>query len=159
MTKNIIKEKILRRLLYSGILIITFVIMGDIIFFESLYIIGFEHLGEPVPSLYLEFFLIYIYIALYGGFLIIIGYYSFKKDFNSMGKLFTLLGILLAIVALIIFTITAIIDLTLIGLLFLFLLVLFSISISIGFIGIILSITSYKKLNKIIKSTSEITPN
>jgi hypothetical protein len=149
-----IKDKLLRRLLTGGILMVLFTLIGDILFFESLYIIGLDHLGEPIPSLYLTFFFVYIYIALYGGFSVIIGYYSFKKDFDGFGKFFTLLGLLLGIIAFIIFIITAIIDLTLIGELFLLLLVLFIITIGIGLVGLILSLTSYMKLLKITKNTS-----
>lgn len=148
------KDMILRRLLYGGILILIFTISGDVLFFESLYIIGLDHLGEPVPSLYLNFLFIYLYVALYGGFLIIIGYYSFKKDFDTMGRFLTLLGIILGTVSWIFFIITAIIDLTLIGIFIVFLLVLFLINIIIGLLGIILSITSYKKLVKLTQNPS-----
>lgn len=146
------KESLLRNLLVGGILMITFTLIGDILFFESLYIIGLDHLGEPIPSLYLTFFFIYIYIALYGGFFVIIGYYSIKKDFHKFGNFITLLGIVLGIAALIIFIITAVIDLMLIGMLFLILLILFIISIGIGVVGIILSTVSYVKLLKMIKT-------
>ena len=72
------KDGNLRKLLYGGILIFIFTIVGDVIFFNSLYIIGLDHLGEPLPSLYLTYFFIYMYVALYGGTLVIIGYYLFK---------------------------------------------------------------------------------
>ena len=148
------KEANLKKLLYGGILIFIFTIVGDVLFFDSLYIIGLDHLGEPLPSLYLTYFFVYMYVALYGGSLVIIGYYLFKNNFNNAGKLFTMLGIILAIAAMVLFIIVAIIDLMLLGAFFLILLVLFVISIGIGLAGILLTISSYSKLLKMIKNSA-----
>jgi hypothetical protein len=147
------KDINLKKLLYGGILILIYTIVGDVLFFDSLYIIGLDHLGEPLPSLYLTYFFIYMYVALYGGFLIILGYYLFKYEFIKTGKLFTMLGIILAIFAMALFVIVAVIDLMLLRAFFLILLVLFAISIGIGIVGLLLSITSYIKLLKIIKNS------
>jgi len=138
----------------GGILMIFYTIIGDLIFFEIVSFIARENIGGDLLLTYHSISIIFLYVALFAGFLVIIGAIVIKRDYYNLGNTFILIGDILGLIGLTIFITTGMIDIIIVNSLLLSTLSRFLIlNACIGFTGIILTSNALLKFEKIFKGS------
>ena len=138
----------------GGILMIFYTIIGDILFFVIVSYIAKENIGGDLLLIYHSISIIFLYIALYAGFLVILGAIVIKRDYYNLGKTFILVGDILGLIGLTIFITTGMIDIMIVNNLLLSSLSrLLILNACIGFTGIILTSNVLLKFEKIFKGS------
>lgn len=138
----------------GGILMIFYTIIGDILFFEIVSFITRENLGGELLLTYHSISIIFLYVALYAGFLVVIGAIVIKRDCYNLGETFIMIGVILGLIGLTIFITTGVIDIMIVNSLFLSMLSrLLILNASIGLTGIILTSIALLKFEEILKGS------
>lgn len=152
--KNMKNTKWFLICIIGGILMIFYTIIGDILFFEIVSFIARENIEGDLLLPYHSISIIFLYVALYAGFLVIIGVIVIKRDYINLGKTFILIGDILGLIGLTIFITTGVIDIIIVnGLLLSTLYRLLILNAGIGFTGIILTSMALLKFEKIFKAS------
>lgn len=130
----------------GGILMFLGSMIGSISFFETIFGLLVDEIGEDMANIVSIILQILAYIAMGGGISVIVGALMVAKDHYRLGKFVIGIGAGMGLIGLIVFIITSIVNGTVVGE---FLgIVLQILNGSYGFLGVILTIIARKKLKK-----------
>ncbi len=130
----------------GGILMFLGSMIGSISFFETIFGLLVDEIGEDMANIVSIILQVLAYIAMGGGISVIVGVLMVAKDHYRLGKFVIGIGAGMGLIGLIVFIITSIVNGTVVGE---FLgIVLQILNGSYGFLGVILTIIARKKLKK-----------
>ncbi len=130
----------------GGILMVLGSILGSTAFFAAIFELASKHVNKEVALVLSWILVIFSYIAMGGGFSVIVGAIIVAKNHYKLGKLVIAIGTGLGLIGLIIFVITGIITGTLDSTLMTNIFALIALNGGFGFVGVLLTILGRRKL-------------